>query len=170
MKPNNRKHEYRFYAVYTWDQEDWACEIEPISAKVAKRCENCGRTGGVFFKEVSPNWNLKNRLSIKTSSGPITQCYPCWLANSEGPFVRINRKGETEYPLREAIMFAASNTELAELVRRWKGGAGPNREVGTPYGAVVAHGPELQNTRPQVAKLKCPSCDAEFSLEIKASD
>ncbi len=55
-------------------EKDWAKKLQPISARQAKRCENCGATGGlVFFRKCAPDWLVADSLSVKHGSPINTQ-------------------------------------------------------------------------------------------------
>ncbi len=162
------KQTYKFYHLTTCNGEDWATEIEPISAQRAKGCMSCSRASGVFFRDCSPNFNISNPLSLRLPS-PTVQCYPCWIEN-DGPFFTINKKGQVVKEYCGIIAIAKDRDEVSELVRIWKGGAKLNREVGTPYGTVVVLALPEDKPQPETYNITCPHCEGAISLAVASKN
>jgi len=156
---------HKFYSVVSNTNEDWASELEPISASQAKRCESCGATRGLFFRQFGPHWIVDKKLSLRHKSHISTQCWSCWV-DDDMPAFCVNKKGQTVRPaIRSSVMFAKDKTELAWLVKRWKNGQRLMREVRTPYGEVVVFAKE-DDAEGENYIMKCPHCKKGIALTV----
>lgn len=160
---------HKFYSVVSNTDDDWATELQPISASQAKRCGSCGATKGLFFRECGPNWLVGNKLSVRHGRHIVTQCWSCWIDDDRPAFL-INKKGETIRPaIRSTVMFAKDKTELVWLVKRWKNGQRLMREVRTPFGDVVVFAKEDDGDREDYI-MKCPHCKKGIELKVAATN